>query len=94
LRKFRAVLHQAETKGLENLRWGNSPDLVAALKGYANFVFMVDKEKGHAFLQQVRRIAEKYDWQQPPRFTKKIKSVAQATPETPAKEEKPWWKLW
>jgi len=62
LRKFRAVLHQAENKGLENLRWGNSPDLIAALKGYANFVFMVDKEKGVVFQQQVRRIAEKYDW--------------------------------
>jgi retron-type reverse transcriptase len=95
LRKFRAVLHQAENKGLENLRWGNSPDLIAALRGYANFVFMVDKEKGYAFQQQVRRIIEKYDWKpQPPRFTpKKAKAVEQASP-APPEEEKPWWKLW
>ena len=96
LRKFRAVLHQAETNGLENLRWGNSPDLIAALKGYANFVFMVDKEKGFAFQAQVRRIAEKYDWKpQPPKFTpKKPKIIAEAPTKTAPPEEKPWWKLW
>ena len=55
------MLHQAETKGLEGLIWGNSPDLIAALKGYANFVFMVDKEKGFIFQSQVKRIIEKYD---------------------------------
>lgn len=92
LRKFRAVLHQAETKGLDNLRWGNSPDLIAALRGYANFVFMVDKEKGFVFQQQVRRIAEKYDWRpQPPRFTPK---KAETVQETSPPNEKPWWKLW
>jgi RNA-directed DNA polymerase len=96
LRKFRAVLHQAENKGLENLRWGNSPDLIAALKGYANFVFMVDKEKGHVFQQQVRRIAEKYDWQPtPPKFTpKKVENIEQAPPTPSEPDEKPWWKLW
>lgn len=96
LRKFRAVLHQAETKGLDGLRWGNSPDLIAALKGYANFVLMVDKEKGHAFQQQVRRIAEKYDWKPaPPRFTpKKAVELIEENAEIPTKEEKPWWKLW
>lgn len=103
LRKFRAVLHQAETKGLENLRWGNSPDLISALKGYANFVLMVDREKGYIFQQQVRRIAEKYNWQPPPTpvYEKKTKPAPAAeetvsTPEEkiPAKEEKPWWKLW
>lgn len=96
LRKFRAVLHQAETRGLENLRWGNSPDLIAALRGYANFVFMVDKEKGYAFQQQVRRIAEKYDWKpQPPRFLpKKVNASEPASPAPPPEKEKPWWKLW
>ena len=95
LRKFRAVLHQAETKGLENLRWGSSPDLIAALKGYANFVFMVDKEKGHAFQQQVRRIAEKYDWQ-PPKFAPQKTEKPNENPPRPAspEAEKPWWKLW
>lgn len=95
LRKFRAVLHQAENKGLDGLRWGNSPDLIAALKGYANFVLMVDKEKGHLFQQQVRRIAEKYDWEpKPARFTpKKIEKPAES-PINSMPEDKPWWKLW
>jgi RNA-directed DNA polymerase len=92
LRKFRAVLHQAENNGLENLKWGNSPDLIAALKGYANFVFMVDKEKGFVFQQQVRRIAEKYDWQPPP--PKFLPKKAEKPPQISPKEEKPWWKLW
>ena len=93
LRKFRAVLHQAETKGLEGLFWGNSPDLIAALKGYANFVFMVDKEKGFIFQSQVKRIVEKYDWKpQPPRFVaKKQTDQIEITEE---KKDKPWWKLW
>lgn len=95
LRKFRAVLHQAEMNGFENLRWGDSPDLIAALKGYANFVSMVDKEKGFAFQQQAKRIAEKYDWQPaPPRFTaKKIEKFVESV-QTIEPEEKPWWKLW
>ena len=88
LRKFRAVLHQAENNSLENLHWGNSPDLIASLQGYANFVFMVDKEKGYIFQQQVQRIIEKYDWKfAPPKYISK-----QKTAETSA--EKPWWQFW
>jgi retron-type reverse transcriptase/predicted DNA-binding WGR domain protein len=87
LRKFRAVLHQAETRDLENLRWGNSPDLIASLQGYANFVFMVDREKGYIFRQQVKRIIEKYDWKPtPPKYISKQ--------ETAEKKEKPWWQIW
>jgi hypothetical protein len=54
---------------------------------------MVEKEKGYAFQQQVRKIAEKYNWQ-PSRLTpKKIEKTAEV-PEAPASENKPWWKLW
>ena len=95
LRKFRAVLHQAENTGLEGLHWGNSADLIASLKGYANFVFMVDKEKGYLFQQQVKQIAEKYDWQpKPPKFTAKPKVETQKTQDNKEIETKPWWKLW
>ena len=91
LRKFRAVLHQAENRGLEGLRWGNSPDLVASLQGYANFVYMVDKEKGYIFQQQVRRIIEKYSWEPaPPKYVSKQKS----SENTDTDKEKPWWQLW
>lgn len=60
LRKFRAALHRAEKKGPENVRWGRASDPLAALRGYADFVFMVDPEKGLAFREQVRRIREKH----------------------------------
>ena len=86
LRKFRAVLHQAENRSLEGLNWGNSSDIIASMQGYASFVFMVDKEKGYIFQQQVRRIIDKYDWQPAsPNYLSK---------QDPPKKEKPWWQIW
>ncbi|MBV6624409.1 MAG: RNA-directed DNA polymerase [Rivularia sp. (in: Bacteria)] len=60
LRKFRATLYQIEKEGLENKKWGNSTNLLAAITGYANFVAMVNPEKGIYFQQQVKRIKSKY----------------------------------
>lgn len=60
LRKFRATLYQIENEGLENKKWGNSTNLIAAITGYANFVAMVNPEKGKEFQQQVKRIKTKY----------------------------------
>lgn len=60
LRKFRATLYQIEKTGLENKKWGNSTNLIAAITGYANFVAMVNPEKGTYFQQQVKRIKNKY----------------------------------
>lgn len=97
LRKFRAVLHQAETKGLEGLRWGNSPDLIASLDGFANFVLMVDAEKGKLYKEQVGRIAEEHGW----KSSRNAKFTPQEAKEVIVeKEEKPkdnqgkdWWKV-
>jgi RNA-directed DNA polymerase len=97
LRNFRATLHQVERDGLEGKRWGSSPDLIAALDGYANFVLMVDKEKGTEFKAQVQRIMEKYDYQKPI-HTPKAKTIMliEETPKSDAKTDPPrkWWKLW
>ncbi|AFY55667.1 membrane-bound metallopeptidase [Rivularia sp. PCC 7116] len=60
LRKFRATLYQIEKSGLENKKWGNSTNLLAAITGYANFVAMVNPQKGKEFQQQVKRIKSKY----------------------------------
>jgi hypothetical protein len=46
LRRFRAVLFQVEKDGPEGKRWGASPDVIASLRGFANYVFMVDPERG------------------------------------------------
>lgn len=60
LRKFRATLHQIERDGPDGKSWGNSPDVMAAIDGYANFVSMVDPEKGNRFREQIGRIIQKH----------------------------------
>ncbi|MDY7007036.1 MAG: reverse transcriptase domain-containing protein [Cyanobacteriota bacterium] len=62
LKRFRATLYNLEKDGLENRHWGNSQggDLIASIEGFANFVCMVNPEKGAKFQQQVTRIKEKY----------------------------------
>jgi RNA-directed DNA polymerase len=60
LKRFRATLFQIEKDGLEGKHWGNSDNLIAAIGGFANFVAMVNPEKGAEFQQQVQRIKNKY----------------------------------
>ena len=58
LKQFRATLYQIEKDGLEGKSWGNSPDIIAAITGFANFVAMVNPQKGAEFQQQVKRIKQ------------------------------------
>jgi hypothetical protein len=60
LKRFRATLFQIEKDGLEGKHWGNSADVMASLQGYANFVAMVNPQKGVEFQEQIRRIRDKY----------------------------------
>ncbi len=60
LKNFRATLYQIEKDGLEGKKWGNSPNILAAIDGFANFVTMVNPEKGLGFQKQVRKIKRKY----------------------------------
>ncbi|MCP2727510.1 reverse transcriptase family protein [Limnofasciculus baicalensis] len=60
LKRFRATLYQIEKDGPEGKRWGNSDDAIASIQGYANFVAMVNPEKGAEFQEQVQRIKEQY----------------------------------
>ncbi|HBB32848.1 MAG TPA: RNA-dependent DNA polymerase [Cyanobacteria bacterium UBA8803] len=60
LKRFRATLYQIEKDGLAGKHWGNSSDIMAAIQGYANFVAMVNPQKGAEFQEQVQRIREKY----------------------------------
>lgn len=97
LKRFRATLFQIEKDGLEGKRWGNSTDLISSLQGYANFVFMVDKERGLEFKKRVQAIAEKHGWQPPqPKFEKKKETEEKVAdkPFDKKKDEKKWWKLW
>ncbi len=58
LKRFRATLYQIEKDGPEGKRWGNSDDVIASIQGYANFVAMVNPEKGAEFQEQVQRIKD------------------------------------
>ncbi|MCC3588179.1 MAG: tetratricopeptide repeat protein [Microcoleus sp. PH2017_29_MFU_D_A] len=60
LKNFRAVLYQIEKDGLEGHNWGHSGDIIASIEGFANFVSMVNPEKGAKFKEQIDRIKEKY----------------------------------
>ena len=60
LKRFRATLYQIEKDGSKGKHWGNSSNVMAAIQGFANFVAMVNPEKGAEFQEQVRRIKDKY----------------------------------
>ncbi|MGL5808178.1 MAG: reverse transcriptase domain-containing protein [Xenococcaceae cyanobacterium] len=60
LKRFRAVLFQIEKDGVKGIKWGNSGNLISSIQGYANFVAMVNPEKGAEFLEHILRIKEKY----------------------------------
>jgi RNA-directed DNA polymerase len=60
LKKFRATLHQIEKDGLADKHWGNGDDLLAAIEGFANYVMMVNPQKGEPLIGQVKTIKKKY----------------------------------
>ncbi len=60
LKKFRATLYQIEKDGPEGKHWGKGGNAIAAIHGFANFVAMVNPEKGAQFQEQVQRIKQKY----------------------------------
>ncbi len=106
LKRFRAVLFQIEKDGFAGKHWGNSKDVLASLMGFANFVFMVNPEKGAELRARVRALMAKHDYH-PPKFERQAKSTPdlnqtrevqaiseQPPPEPSAQKPKNWWKLW
>jgi RNA-directed DNA polymerase len=69
LKAFRATLYQIEREGLSGKKWGSSTDIIAAITGFANYVAMVNPGKGAEFLTLIKRIEQKYDRPELPRFT-------------------------
>jgi hypothetical protein len=60
LRRFRATLFQIEKDGPAGKRWGNSPDVLTAVLGFANFVAMVDATRGRVLQERVDAILRKH----------------------------------
>ncbi len=61
LKQFRALLFHIEKDGLEGKSWGSSNNLLASIKGFANYISMVNPEKGNKFKSQIANIEKKYN---------------------------------
>jgi RNA-directed DNA polymerase len=85
LRRFRATLFQIEKDGPDGKRWGQSGDVLASIVGFANFVKMVDPDRGEPLVARARALAERYG-----------KPAPKPKPNDPGDEpppDKPWWKV-
>ncbi len=101
LRKFRAVLFQIEKDGPEGKVWGNGDNLMRSIVGYANYINMVNPQKGRELCERAQQLAKKYG-------TGSHSSVVAVQPEKRTvqepqssepiieenKKDKEWWKLW
>lgn len=100
LRRFRATLFHIEKDGPAGKRWGTSPNVLASIAGFANFVAMVEPEKGAELKQRVGEIIGKFGRPAPPpESPAKTQSPTPSeptnqTPPTETDPENPWWKLW
>lgn len=98
LKKFRALLYQIEKDGIDGKHWNGSETLLASIKGYADFISMVDRQKGRALAARVKRILDRYGYKHEIRHKAKTEtSVVQTGVGTGTEEslkKKPWWKLW
>jgi retron-type reverse transcriptase len=101
LKSFRAVLFQIEKDGPAGKTWGSAPDVIAAVEGFANYVAMVNAEKGAPLQARARALVEKHGKhpQPKPRRMSPPSGEAPSTAEAPPDpveppKKKPWWKLW
>jgi hypothetical protein len=62
MKQFRALLFQIKKDGLQGKEWAGIKDpkhLLSSIQGYANFINMVNPEKGKLFKQQIKAIFKK-----------------------------------
>jgi retron-type reverse transcriptase len=95
LDRFRALLFQIEKDGPEGKHWNNSPNLLASIKGFANFVAMVDPVKGKPMVERVTMILATHQFKHIIKYTSQAQRAKQQTAEQlQQKSKKPWWKFW
>ena len=66
LRRFRATLFQIEKDDPDGKRWGSSDDVIAAVEGFANYVAMVNPEKGAPLQERARALVAEHGKQPAP----------------------------
>lgn len=65
LKRFRALLYQIEHTGLQGKSWGNATgdnptELWRVITGYANYVAMVNPDKGKPFQQKINALKQQH----------------------------------
>ncbi len=60
LHNFRALLFQIEKDGIEGKYWKGSDAFLSSIKGYANYVAMVNPEKGQPLVDRVNKLLVSY----------------------------------
>lgn len=100
LDRFRALVFQVEKDGsIEGKHWNGATNLLAAMQGYANFVYMVDPAKGEPLKRRVKAILAQHQYKHTIKHPKKIHQVSEtgtASNDTAITDQgkKPWWKIW
>jgi RNA-directed DNA polymerase len=99
IKRFRAVLFQIEKDGPDGKHWNNSRDVLASLRGFANYLYMVDPPKGAPYQRRVGALLDKYEWrpapvQRPIPPNNVTKPTAETTDRPNEITQRPWWKLW
>ncbi|MEO0560351.1 MAG: RNA-directed DNA polymerase, partial [Bacteroidota bacterium] len=97
MRRFRATLYQIEKDGPKGKTWGDTPDVLAAIHGFAHFVRMVDAERGAPLVARTQALLKKHRWAPDASPVRRQYSAMPAAPEGTTSEEKPkkpFWKLW
>ena len=96
MRRFRATLFQIEKDGPEGKHWGQCGDVIASVVGFANFVAMVDPDRGAALQKRTRKLAKKYGTKPPPPHGGKSEADAPAPSdegENQQAKKKKWWQI-
>lgn len=95
LDRFRALLFQIEKDGPEGKHWNGSLNLLASIKGYANFVNMVDPIKGKPLTERVNKILVTHQFRHVIKHKPKAQVAAELAKQPQEKpRKKPWWKFW
>lgn len=109
LKNFRAMLYQVEKNGIAGKTWNHSPNFLASIKGYANFINQVDPAKGKVYTERVNKILAENNFKHQIVFKAKAKTQTAAStqpldPNIPGRpsdhnpsddsDKKQWWKFW